>query len=339
VYLSAYRKGQTGLGIQLPAPTGTITLKRVSTGTVLGTTSVDGNNPYSFSLPTFPVGTVDLIAEYSGDVNFDASTSAPFSLVVQSDVVEATGVSVGYAAFYPFKDGYRDTLPIKGVRNEAASVSIRVYNSKNKVVKTLSVASGGGPYAVSWTGRTSSGTMLAAGTYRVVQTLTDVNGIRLVVSKNVTLSAKRLYYYTKTVGKLGSSLSSIGHSGRGRVLKYSNGSIKLDARGDWAAAGWQLTLPAAAVYKSMSIGVYGRSGIPIGYMGAQNFTWCGYSSVWDTSCVDRVTSIHLTTSWTTRSVSPTANRHGRIVRIVASQFVGQTQIYKVRVIVKYGLLK
>jgi hypothetical protein len=339
VYISSSRKGLTGHDIALPAATGTVAVKRVSTGAVLGTTPVNGPGPYSLLLPVFPSGTVGLVAEYSGDANFDASTSAPFDLSVQSDVVDATGVTIGYTTFYPAKDGYRDTLPIKGVRNELASVAVRVYNSSNKLVKSFSVASGTGPYSVSWTGRNSAGTMLATGTYRVVQTLTDGNGIHLAVTKSVVLSAKKLYYYSKTVTKLGTGASSVGTSGSGRVLKYSDGSIKLEARGGWVGVGWQLTLPSAAVYSSLSIGAYGSTGAPLGYMSAQNFTWCSYSSTWDISCFDRSTAMHTTTSWATRSVSASANRHGRYVRIAVSQYIGSTKVYKVRAVVKYGVLK
>ena len=339
VSISASRKGLTGHDIALPAATGTMTVKRLSTGSVVGTTSVNGPGPYSLVLPVFPSGTVGLVAEYSGDANFDASTSGTFDLSVQSDIVDATGVTIGYTTFYPAKDGYRDTLPIKGVRNELASVAIRVYNSSNKLVKSFTVASGTGPYSVSWTGRNSAGTMLATGTYRVVQTLTDGNGIHLAVTKSVALSAKKLYYYSKTVTKLGTGASSVGTSGSGRVLKYSDGSIKLEARGGWAGVGWQLTLPSAAVYSTLSIGMYGSTGAPLGYMSAQNFTWCGYSSTWDISCFDRSTAIHPTTSWATRSISTSANRHGRYVRIAVSQYIGSTKVYKVRAVVKYGILK
>jgi hypothetical protein len=324
----------------LPAATGTLTVKRVSTGAVLGTTTVNGNGPYAFPLPILPTGTVALVAEYSGDTNFEPATSDQVTLSIQTDIVEATGVTVGYSRFYPVKDGYRDTLPITGVRNEPISVGIRVYNSSNKLVKSLAVASGTGPYSVSWNGRTSTGALRPSGTYRIVQTLTDSHGIRLVVTKYSTLSAKRLYYSTKTLSKLAYKASSVGSIFGGQVLKYSDGSIRIDGGGGgWAGVGWQFTLPSATIYKSIVFGVYGYSGVPPADMVAQNFVWCAKSATWDISCFDRDKSIRSSKGWTSRSISPASNRSGTTVRLAVSQYFGRTKVYKVRVVVTYGVLR
>ena len=150
--------------------------------------------------------------------------------------------------------------------------------------------------------------------------------------------------YTKTLTKLASKATSAGHTGSGRVLKYSNGSIKVDANGGWAGVGWQFTLPTATAYRSISMGVYGymsaqAMGVPPGSMLAQDFSVCGYSSTWDISCFNHSKTLRSSIGWSSRSLSPTLNRHGTAVRVAVSEYFGWMKIYKVRVVVTYGLLK
>jgi hypothetical protein len=338
VDLSVERKG-SGSPNPMPTPSGTLEIRRQSDGFVLGSATVDRTGRYFITLPTQPAGSIALLAAYSGDSNYDPDVDGPVTLVVQADTVQAIGVGVSYTTFYPVKDGYRDTVAIKGTRQEPSSVIVRVYNSSNHIVKGYTVTSGTGSYSVSWNGRNSAGTILAAGAYRVVQTLTDEVGTKLVVTKNVTLSHKKLYYYTKTLTKLAKSVSSAGTASGGKITVYSDGSLKLYGGMGWAGAGWQFTLPSAPVFKSISMGAYGYTGAPPGQMGAQNFNLCAYSSNWNTGCFDRWTSLKTTTSWASRSLSTTANRYNRAVRVAVSQQYGSSRVYKVRVIVTYGLLK
>ena len=326
----------------LPDPTGTIDLKRVSDGSVLTSWTVSGPGPYTFLLPSFAAGTYALTTHYSGDANFEPGDGTPIDLVVQADIVDATGVGIAYTAFYPVVDGYRDSVAIRGVRNEPASVAVKVYNSANKVVRTLSVATGSGAYGVAWNGRTSGGTLLPAGTYKIRQTLTDGKGIHLVVDKSVYLSWKKLAYTTKTISKYADAATSVGYAGSGYAVKYSDHSIRSFAAGGWVGVGWQFALPAATTYKSLSIGMYGTSGVSIAHFGAQNFSWCAYSSVWYEGCFDHMTSMRSTSAgngWATRALSPTYNRYGRTVRVNFSQYNGFAHVYKIRVVVTYGILK
>ena len=339
VYIGTSRNAPDDSGAALPPATGTVTVKRASNDAVLGSAIVNGSGPYQIALPIFPTGTVGIYAEYSGDSNFQGSVGDTVVLAVQSDIVQATGVGVGYSTFYPIKDGYRDTVSIKGIRQEPASVAVRIYNSSNKPVRAFALASGTGAYSILWNGRNSAGTLLASGPYRVVQTLTDAAGTKLVVTKSVTLSRKKLYYYTKTISKLAKYASSVGTASGGKVTVYSDGSMRLYGGMGWAGVGWQLALPSAPVYKSLSMGVYGYSGAPLGQMGAQNFTFCAYSSTWNTGCFDRWTSLKSSKAWASRSISPTTNRYGRTVRVAVSQTYGSSRVYRVRVIVTYGLLK
>jgi hypothetical protein len=229
-------------------------------------------------------------------------------------------------------------MPIKGVRNEPISVAIRVYNPSNALVKSFSVDSGIGPYSVSWNGRTSSGALLPSGTYRVVQTLVDGHGIRRAFTTNAGLSHKRIYYYAKTLVKLATSVAAVGHVRKGAVLTYSNGSIKVAANGAWAAAGWQFALPTATTYKSIRAGVYGYTSVPPSEVMTQNVAACD-TTRWDISGFHSNKSMPYYTGWTTSSVSPAVSRCGTAARVAINTWFGYAKIYKVRVVVTYGLLQ
>jgi hypothetical protein len=330
----------------LPAPTGTLTLKRLSNGSVLGSKSVNANGSYAFTLPILPTGTVGLIATYSGDVNFDSSTSNRVDLAVQTDVVEATGVNITYSAFYPYRDGYRDTLAIRGNRNEPISVAINVYSPTGSRVKSVAIPSGTGPYSYAWTGRNSAGSVLVAGKYKVIQTLRDSAGIKMTITSYVNLSRKRLYYYTAYVTKLGKTISSVGDSGTGSVYLSSTGYAKLVGKYPygWVGVGYQFSLPAAAVYKSFYFQIYskGAYSVPPSQIAMQNFQACAYSSAWDVSCFNRWNSAVAANSvaaWASTSGLSASNRYNRIVRGIVSVPYGTLYVYKARIKVIYGLLK
>jgi hypothetical protein len=338
-----------GSGPALPNATGTISLRRATGGAVVGTASVNGHGSYLISVPPQPVGAIGLVAEYSGDSNFRGSSTEAVNLVVVEDTVHASGVTVSMTNFYPVKDGYRDTMAIKGTRLENASVGIRVYNSSNRIVKSAAVPAGFGLYSVTWNGRTSSGSLLAAGKYRVVQTLQDDNGFRLAVTKYVTLSHKKLVYLTTYVTRLGSSVSAKGDSGTGSIaISTSGGYARLTGKypSGWVGVGYQFTLPSAPVYKSIAFQVYANGAAWAGgsTFGLQNFTSCPYiaSSTWNVSCFDHwdgLGSSPVATQWYSTGGSVTHNRSGRYVRGIVSVPVGTMTIYKARVKVVYGVLR
>jgi hypothetical protein len=223
---------------------------------------------------------------------------------------------VQYGTFYPYKDGYRDTVAIRGTRQEPASVAIRVYSPTGKLVKSVSIASAAGKYSYGWTGRNSSGTILAAGKYKVVQTLTDAAGARKVVTSYTTLSKKRLYTYTKTLTK-----------------DYSQASKKTSS---WVA--WSFSLPSATVYKKLVFSIYGRDIFGSGGFGPHDFTYCG-SSYWHPDCAWPWRTFPITVSWKSVTGSTTYDRSGRSVRLYAWGGSGDTRIKYGRVKVTYAILK
>jgi hypothetical protein len=301
------------------------------------------------TVDSLPTGSHIVRATYSGTPTISGSVSDPLTITVAADTVDATGVGVSTSTFYPYKDSYRDTVSIRGSRQEPISVGIRVLSQAGSVVKTATVKRGSGAYAVTWNGRTSSGAMLAAGRYKVVQTLTDAAGTKRTITSNVTLSGKRLSFTTVYVSKAASSVSAKGTSGTGRVtISTSARTVKLYSSGwykGWAVAGWQFTLPSAVVYRSIAFQAYVRGGwwaAPNDFA-LQNFRTCPLASgPWDYACFDHEVGLGLDYpfyGWESVPGSATTNRSGRTVRAAASVVAGTFLITSVRVKVTYGVLR
>lgn len=314
VWLSTFREGDFAGG--LPAPTGTLTLKAQPAGTVIATIPVAGNGGHAFPLPAYAPGARQFSVDYSGDASFEASTSPTETLTIVQDVTDAVA-TIQYTTFYPYRDSYRDTNAIRGTRNEPASVSIKVVSPTGRTVKTGSFAMGAGAYSLPWSGRNSAGTMLASGTYTVTQALTGADGSKLVVTGKVVLSAKRLYTTSKSITQ--TFPTQVDYAGTG-----------------WA--GWQFTLPSAAVYKKLVFAVDAKSNRPVGKFGPQSYTKCGAAYV-GPACVSPIASLATTRGWRSVTGSASSNRSGRHVRIFVWQPGGTVWVWRARVTVTYAVLK
>ncbi len=172
------------------------------------------------------LGTHMVKVDHGASTDFQAS-SASASIEVLANGVDASGFAIDHTTFYPVKDGYRDSVTLSGQRNEPIAVSLRVYDANGHLVRTLSVATGAGPYSVSWTGRSAAGTLQPAGTYKLVQRLTDGGGASLTVTKTVTLSHKKLITKTSYLTKDGDALGKRLTIGSGRITTSSSGYVKL----------------------------------------------------------------------------------------------------------------
>ena len=159
--------------------TGSVTFSEEFNGTrTLGTvalTDVDGNR--TAVLGTLGAAAPMLRAAYSGDEWFGTVGSQTVTIEVTGDTgVAASGVGVGYTTFYPYKDDYRDTVAIRGSSLERASVAIKVYSPTGlRSPRLLRLDPRGGLTRLP-DGRNTSGMRVAAGKYRVVQTVRDVTG-------------------------------------------------------------------------------------------------------------------------------------------------------------------
>ena len=115
------------------APTGTIAWRDADSDTVIATLPAS-DAVLSFS--SLPVGTHNFVADYSGDEVHASATSDVFALNVVADQVDASNVGVEFTTFYPVDDDYRDTVAIRGTRNESISVSIKITSPTGSSVKS-----------------------------------------------------------------------------------------------------------------------------------------------------------------------------------------------------------
>ena len=323
--------------------TGSLEWRNADNDAVLQTDDVEVDQSYPATPTT--VGIKHYEAEYSGDTTHEGSTSAVFDLTATNDFVQATGVTIDVATFYPVRDGYRDYVHAKGNRLEPVSVRVLIYDSSNRVVRTLTLARAAGGYSITWNGRSTSGALQPAGRYKIVQQLTDAAGMKLTVAKFVTLSLKKLVYSTKYVTKNGSAITAAGHVGSASVAVSSTGIARLRASsGGWAGAGYQFSLPSAISYRSIAFQAYVKSPltVPPNTIAIQNFKTCSISAGWNEGCFDHHAGIGTSSSslvWKTSTGSATNNRYGRTARGMVSVYSGTVYVYKVRIKVVIGVLK
>ena len=281
-----------------------------------------------------------LVGRFAGDEDYSPSESEPVAITVTPDTaVSAAGVGVSTSTFYPYKDGYRDTVAIRGTPDEPVTVAIRVYNSSGKAVRSWSIASRSTAWAVAWNGRTASGSLVAAGKYRVVQTLRDGLGNARTFTAYTTISRKRLYWYTGTVTRYANQFSGSYTSDFGWVLpsnRYYRGvNLYGNIQDEWAYVGYSFTLPSAATYGTVTFKVIGApySGRGVPYISLWNYAthdedairWVGRSYAW-----------YGTSGSGAGHVS---SRHVRAFVTVVGSNWGWYDVAKVRLTYRYGILK
>jgi hypothetical protein len=245
-------------------PGGTLSIVDALDGSTIASGPVSGSATSISIARKFAAGSHALTATYSGSADYEAS-QAQLTQVVNADTsVNASSLRVDYTTFYPVKDGYRDTDGIRGTLNEPASVRIRIYSPAGSLIRTVDLGlRAKGAYAFIWTGRSSTGTLLPTGKYRIVQRLTDtVNNVRSATFY-VTLSHKKLIWTSVTKTLYGSQYSVYGDPGSGYVSPsrsaYYRG-VRIASGSSWAAVRYSFTLHSALVYSSsFTFRVLGKS--------------------------------------------------------------------------------
>jgi len=184
-------------------PLGTVTFLDDVAGTVvdLGPATVDMNTlKATYSSSSLRVGTHSIRARYSGTTWTAESTSDPIIVTVNADTAVHASFSSSLSKFYPYKDGVKDTVALGGKLDETASVTIRIYNSDNVRKRTFSLGTKGvGAYSVTWNGRTSAGTRLPSGKYKVKASFKDARGNTRSIYAYVTISWRQAEWKTGSV--------------------------------------------------------------------------------------------------------------------------------------------
>jgi Concanavalin A-like lectin/glucanases superfamily/FlgD Ig-like domain len=305
---------------------GTVTFTDITAGgsTVLGSAPAStSNSTTDVLIGALPVGIRTIRADYSGTVTFAAASVTFDHTTLDDTVISASGVGVAATKFYPYKDSYLDSVAIRGSRAEPLAVAIKVYSPTGKVVRSATIPRGGGAYSYPWNGRTSSGSMLASGKYKIVQTLTDAYGNHQAFTSYTTISAKRLYFSTKTIVKTGKAYTS-------KFVNLPSG----------AGYGYTFTMPSATMYKTITIKIQGKTDVPPARFGAQDFTRCSVTATWVSSCFDFFGYFPPSVAWVSHSATNAKYHHGHTFHAGVIAGAGsKASIYKVEIVVKYGILR
>ncbi len=326
---------------------GSVAIYRSGIANPICSTGLTNSDSILCTVTAWAPGTYQLTARNSGSASVAASTSAPVTIVVTPNTVHASSVGTQYTTFYPITDAYRDTVAIKGVRGEPSSVTIRIYTPGGTLIKTQAIAMGSGAYSYAWKGRTSTGAIRAEGKYRVTQVLKDSLGTTRTYTHYVTLSKKKIYTYTKTITKMGSTVAAKGKSGTGSITLNTTSGTALVKSGSsgWAGVGYDFTLPTVTIYKSIKFRVQSKSGLaPWNVIGMQNFSTCPYttSTSWYERCFDKWESVGNsanTAAYFTSTGSITTNRSGVHARGMLSVPGGTVTVYRAQIVLVYGVLK
>jgi flagellar hook assembly protein FlgD len=110
-------------------------------------------------------------------------------VIVDTKPPTVTNVSVSPASFSP-RTG--QTTKINYTLSESCYVTIKIYNAAGTLVRTLvnNVLQSSGARSVTWNGKSSSGTTVAAGTYTVKISVADKAGNKATpypITKTVTV--------------------------------------------------------------------------------------------------------------------------------------------------------
>ncbi len=200
-----------------------------------------------------------------------------------------------------------------------------------------------GAYGIAWNGRTASGARVAAGKYKIVQTIRDVPGNRKSFTAYTTVSNRRLYWYSHTITLYGAQYSGTGDPGSGSVSRsgsaYSRG-VRLSSGTSWAAVAYTFTLRSATVYKPLTFKVLGRS--PNGQK--------AYEGLWNRTLGSRLDvgsydskAIGPRYAWYSITGDSATHRSGRsaygLVKVEYSGGVRMFDVAKVQLTYRYAILR
>ena len=324
---------------------GTLSIVDAFDGSTIASGPVGGDTLSVSVGRRFAAGSHVLTASYSGDGAFGPSEASLTQVSEADAAVLASGLGIQYSTFYPVKDGYRDTVAIRGILGETARVQLEIRNaSTNKLVRSVDLATrAAGAYSWAWNGRNASGALLAAAKYKVVQRLTDTVGNKKAATFYVNLSHRKVTWYTHTITKYGDQYGATGDPGSGYVSQskssYGRG-VRISSGTSWAGVRYTFALRTATVYKPLTFKVLGRS--PNGTEGWGGLWNRTYGSAANGSSYD-LFQVGPAYKWYSKAFDPTAHRSGRTtygeVLVVWDGYTELFDIAKVQLTYRYGVLR
>lgn len=251
-----------------------------------GLTTVTWNGRNS-SGAVVPAGTYTARIDTTRTVGDPATTLTAYAtkpVVVDLVAPYLTSPSGARRTFFPYREGYRDYFQPAITVNETAALTLRIYTSTGKWVRTLPLGyKAKGRRTASWNGRKADGTKLRAGTYLFAWTVRDVAGnerrtgrssFKLSWQRAVLRSAsKKLAATSSRYGTYVGSCSLVRTAAEiaaGALELRSNGKAQDGVDCDGAAAGFdiaqtrhRISLPAAE-YKAIRVTVTGSDAYGFG---------------------------------------------------------------------------
>ncbi len=308
-------------------------------------------------------GSHSVVAEFTPDtpgaVVFNPGTSSPVAKTVIANTVAASGVGRSSPKVFPVRDDWKDTVTIRGTRLEKASVTIKIYSPRGKKIREKTYGASKGTYSYAWKGR-SSGKVLPAGKYKIVQVLKDEYGAKAKSTSYVKVVTKRMSWYSKAitvspgprhyqVGSTDTASSLSAPSSKSTKPVVINNAASGLA---WIAAGYQFTLPSASTYRSLSFRVRGSwtgtTAPKIGLVPWNGGGSVGWASMYFTTRARTAMGTSPSTWYRQTMTNLTGIRSGRSVRAAIDSFTGPSgwsagpyrySITAVKLVVKYGVLR
>jgi hypothetical protein len=323
---------------------GTLTIVDAFDGSTIATGSVGpGDTTVAFT-GLFDAGNHVLSATYTGHGDFGPSEDGLTQTIQPDSGVDATA-GVQFATFYPFRDTYRDTNALRGTLREPASVVIRVYTPSNVLFRTFDLGHRVvGAYSHAWNGRNAAGAILRAGTYRIVQRITDDAGNVKTATFRVAISHKRLRWTTSSITLYGSQIRAAADPGNGYISPsrsaYYRG-VRLNSGRAGVAVAYRFVAKSALRYgNTITFRVLGRStnGTRVAE-GLWNHSYCPPLGV---DCYDQ-TLMGPSYRWWSMSASSELHLHGRTAwGLVSVQYAGTVRSFdvaKVRLTYRWAVLR
>ena len=295
------------------------------------------------------IGSHRIAAPFLGDDELAASQSAPLTIAVTpASRIHASGLGLSRSTFFPVKDGYLDTVAIRGRVGQPAMLTAEVYSrATGRKVRSLHFGEKVGSYNVTWDGRDAAGALLPAGGYRVVQRLRDAWGNSLAHGSLVQISLKRLHWTTVSQTRGGDSADERYAYASALILgsRFADG-IQLDAGAGGsrpldpseAWVDYSFRLPDAPVYKSITCGVLGATDPGRGPASILFRDWAAGDKAWDD-----VADTKAGYAWTYGKGNPEqhiSRAHEAICSIdVLAENNGQIDVARVKLTYTYGVLR
>jgi subtilisin family serine protease/flagellar hook assembly protein FlgD len=248
-----------------------------------------------------------------------------------------TALAVSGASFFPYRDGYQDTLLTHLATSEAGSVTMTIRNSHHQIVRTLGGSGRAGTRTFFWNGHNNQNALVPSGTYSYDYTAADAAlNSRTAGQRTVVVSTKRLVAKaaartvtpaeTKT-DLLRGACSQI-YADKNSVGGYVYASDALcqptTYTDDIAVSLNQLTLIAGVRYAGISLTVNGQRAVA----GYDDIGYAAYRTADDTDLVSGTDLSAANTPHALPPASPALLYRGRTLRWVAGTFNGN--YYEVR---------